>query len=207
MDNSIIINSKIYEKFVEHDIPQSRYCIIIQYLLSLYFQCDFNTNITEKQKHLINRLGIINYNKDVGVYFEIPLLVIKDQPVTEITKDFVDTFLELFPINMVKVLGYDLRANKDGVRIKINKFVKDFNTTFNVKYNVEEIKKIIVIATSHYLNQRKKENYRYTMIAHQFVHHKDKGSLLASWCHTVISELAKGNKLEEIKEFTNNKDL
>lgn len=198
------INPDIYNKM--STIPVTKHDIIIQYLLCIYFKLSYNNlNLSEAQRRAINTLGIINYNESEGIVFTTPLF--KEEVVT-VKHNFFAKFINLFPANTVKTLGYDVRGSGAIAESKLKKFIASFNKEFSVTYNIEQIQDIIIAATTKYLNQRKLESYKFTMVAHQFVHHRDKGSLLESWCRVIIADMNNGQSLDVAgATFTNSIDL
>jgi len=182
----IKINPEIYNKL--STIPVSKHEIVIQYLLCLYFQLSFShIPLNEVQRRSINTLGIINYNNSEGVVFTTPLFI-QDVIDTAVKPNFYSSFLALFPSGTIKTLGYDVKGSGSLAESKLKKFIAEFNSELKVKYSIEQIQECILLATTKYLQQRKQEGYKFTMIAHQFVNHQSKGSVLQSWCRLVIDE-------------------
>ena len=186
----IKINPAIYDRL--STIPVSKHETIIQYLLCLYFQLSFNhIPLSELQRRSINTLGIINYNESEGVVFTTPLFI-QDVIDSSVKHSFYSSFLALFPSGTLRTLGYDVKGSGSLAESKLKKFIAGFNSELKVKYNIEQIQECILLATTKYLQQRKQEGYKFTKIAHQFVHHQLKGSELQSWCRLIIDEKITG---------------
>ena len=198
------INNDIYDRL--STIPVHKHDTIIQYLLCLYFQLPFgNLGLSEAQRRAINTLGIINYNESEGIVFTTPLF---KEEVVNIKHSFFTQFINLFPTNTVKTLGYDVKGSGAIAESKLKKFISSFNKELGVNYSIEKIQEVILVATTKYLAQRKLENYRFTMIAHQYVSHRDKGSMLESWCRLIVDEMTNGKTIDTAGAvFTNSIDL
>lgn len=85
--------------------------------------------------------------------------------------DWVEEWYNLWPKN-VKSGGYPLRSGLKGVKIKLEKFIKEFP---------EFSKELIIKSTKKYLDNAKLNNYKFTQLAHYFIY-KNNMSTLAATC-------------------------
>lgn len=125
--------------------------------------------------------NIFNKEKSAHSFLEMADFVINyiEESKKEVNEiPFIDEWLDLFPEG-VKNAGRPIKSDKAKCTTKMKAFLKKY------PYNAEEIIK----ATKEYLDEREVNNYQFTMLAVNFISHRDKGSALAEKCAT--------NRLEE----------
>ena len=86
--------------------------------------------------------------------------------------DWIQEWRELFP--NIKIQGYPLRGDYQGCLKKMKSFVSKNN------YTKEEIFK----ATGTYINDQRREGFRYTKLAHYFIE-KEGISTLSAYCENL----------------------
>lgn len=94
-------------------------------------------------------------------------------------KQWIDKWLSLWPTQIINsgTTTYRVSGNKNEVINRMNRFIKE-----HPEYNDE----IVLKATENYLDQRKKENYKYTKKNTKFIRDID-GSTLEAECEAVLS--------------------
>ena len=139
-----------------------------------------NQGINDFQNEMvINSLTSKGYLKDGYVTIKL------DKNTT--CKQWIDKWLSLWPTHSINsgTTSYRVSGNKNVVIARMNSFLKE---------HPEFTENIIMKATENYLDQRKKENYRYTKKNSKFIKDID-GSVLESECIAVVNgeEKAKEN--------------
>ena len=107
----------------------------------------------------------------------------------EKVKDWIEDWVELFPRG-VKSGNHYVRSHKTDCQSKMEKFIK--------RYNYDQV--TIMKATENYLERFRTRNWKYVMMASNFIHHRDKGSMLASECANIGEE----SELPSFAEFGTN---
>lgn len=111
-----------------------------------------------------------------------PILVQTKPVVSKIPVEQLTLYNELFPKQKAGSGKY-MRGNIKNVETNFKWFFKNYNYTWE----------IIIEATSRYLDQQFKENYKYTRTSMYFIKKDDKSDL-ADWCEIVSSGADSGDE-------------
>jgi hypothetical protein len=133
---------------------------------------------------LINRgLVIMNYKGEIN-------LTDKGNSLIEDDSNWINKWIELWPTNLSKIIGYSVSGNTMACKTRMNKFIRDFP-----QYSIEDI----FNATKKYLKEQELKGWIYTKKNSKFIYDKD-GSFLETYCNSVINN-EKGGFYEEVMNF------
>ena len=194
-----MVNSKILALFKEHNVNIEQG---IAYLLCLYNNNKNIEWIPVETRSIIKLLGIVQISDNLPI-FAYPLweneTTVKSTVVNINDNDILhfvtQTYLPLWPTNTQSIIGYSISGNTQDCVKRMAVFIKNFNLTFNSKYNKLEIFNLIKTATKSYLAHKKIENYHLCKKNNNFIA-DDKGSLLEEFINkTIKGELTEIDKL------------
>lgn len=186
-----MINTKILSLLKTHNVNE---CHAVAYLYSLY-RYDKNIDwIPIEARSQVKLLGIVSINAGLPT-FNIPLFegeVSQQHPIlalsdTDIASFVVNKFIPLFPLPSVTGLTYSVTGNTDQCKVRMKKFIKDFNKLFNLKYSQAEIFNIILQATGDYLNERQALGWGFTKKNVKFIY-DDNGSELENRVRAILND-------------------
>jgi len=101
------------------------------------------------------------------------------------TEDPFKEWLNLWPKNLLNILGYTVSGNSNNCMIKLKKFMKDTG------YNWETIMK----ATKLYLEHQENKNWEYTKKNYKFISDRD-SSTLEAFCEMVEENIKPENDVK-----------
>lgn len=202
---TIKINEKVIDKLVEQGFYPNEMFSLFFCLKALRDKRvelidrydDFNSSkravisyLTLLRKGFIERDSTDSVNhyrltqKGSDLVESIDILSEESEVVTGGVKDWINEWLELFPVKAEKRL---LRSDKKSCEIKMNNFIKTY------KYD----KEIIMSATKSYLMEESSDNFKYTKNAVYFIDKKGEGSALAGWCKLIKDKVDSGGVVDE----------
>ncbi len=185
-----MINTKILSLLKTHNVNE---CHAVAYLYSLYTN-DRNIDwIPIEARSQVKLLGIVSINDGLPT-FNIPLfegeapqhhatLVTSD---VDIANFVIDKYIPLFPLPSETGLSYSVTGNTDQCKVRMKKFIKEFNKLFNLKYTQAEIFNVILIATQDYLNEKRALGWGFTKKNVKFIYDEN-GSELENRVRSVLN--------------------
>lgn len=90
--------------------------------------------------------------------------------------DWINDWLSLWPKGVLKATRYPVAGNEKEVKKRMSKFILEYP---------EYTPDIIMSATKKYLEERSKENWKYTHKNIKFIKDRETGSELARWCENL----------------------
>lgn len=174
----------------EHNVNE---CQAVAYLYSIY-RNDRNIEwIPSETRSLVKLLSIISISDGLPT-FNIPLfegqINISSPALTISDKDIIDfvvnKYIPLFPTQSETNLPYPISGNTDQCKLRMKKFVKEFNNLFKLKYTQAEIFGIILKATTDYLGEKKALGWGFTKKNVKFIY-DDNGSELENRIKAILN--------------------
>lgn len=174
----------------EHNVNE---CQAVAYLYSIY-RNDRNIEwIPSETRSLVKLLSIISISDGLPT-FNIPLfegqinissptLAISDKDIIDFV---VNKYIPLFPTQSETNLPYPISGNTDQCKLRMKKFVKEFNNLFKLKYTQAEIFGIILKATTDYLGEKKALGWGFTKKNVKFIY-DDNGSELENRIKAILN--------------------
>lgn len=104
---------------------------------------------------------------------------------------WIKEYLELFPTNLEKIIGYTVSGNQKACITRFKRFFKDTKGIYD--------KQTVLDATKLYLSEQKKKNWEFTKKAVKFISDID-GSMLELYCEKILN-----NKLTETLDYSMDK--
>jgi len=185
-----MISTKILNLLKEHNVNE---CQAVAYLYSIY-RNDRNIEwIPSETRSLVKLLSIISISDGLPT-FNIPLfegqinissptLAISDKDIIDFV---VNKYIPLFPTQSETNLPYPISGNTDQCKLRMKKFVKEFNNLFKLKYTQAEIFGIILKATTDYLGEKKALGWGFTKKNVKFIY-DDNGSELENRIKAILN--------------------
>jgi len=102
-------------------------------------------------------------------------------------REWIQRWISKWPSPSITGLTYSVSGNTAACIRNMKRFIRDFNGTFNLQYELEEIEKVIDEATDLYLEEKEYDGWEFTKKNAKFILDSN-GSVLETYIRQVLNQ-------------------